>query len=102
MVAFEDNKNISAGMIIKNLSHQSMIVPRYWEMGMSEFNEFLVRWGWVLDIRPPLIDDESWNLMNKCNNKPPGDDISPIEETPKHPLQELLQALLDNSKLKGE
>ena len=96
MVATKDSDNDGIGMFVKTLDHAGVYKPAYWEMGISEFGEFLVHWGWVLDVRPPLIDNESWDLMNKFNKKEVKE-VQTIEEE-QHPLQQLLQALMGRKK----
>jgi len=94
MVATIDPENDGIGMFVKTLDHAGCYSPRGWELGVSEFGEFLVHWGWVLNVRPPLIDNESWELMNKYNKKSEEIEIQQIEEAGQHPLHQLLQALI--------
>lgn len=59
--------------ILMNVDRGSVFSPFHWEMGMSEMGHFLLTWGWALNIKPPpyIVDEASWQLMNKINKRNP-------------------------------
>jgi len=75
-----------------------VFTPQHWEMNLSEMGYFLVQWGWVLNIKPPpyIVDDESWQLMNKINKRKTliFKELLP-QEMPEE-LKELFNQLIEN------
>ena len=65
-------KEQQLGIMLDQRSSKSQVfTPYYWELNLTELGYFLVQWGWVLNIKPPpyIIDEESWQLMNKINER---------------------------------
>jgi len=49
-----DENEIGIKMIME--MHKGVVhSPYHWEMGLSEMGLFLFKWGWALNVKPPLI-----------------------------------------------
>jgi len=86
----------TAGFMLERQNFQ-VFAPQHWEMNLSEIGYFLVQWGWVLNIKPPpyIVDDESWQLMNKINKRKSEEDLELTPLATQKEMPEKLKNMLE-------